>query len=238
MSQVHIKVWSDIACPWCWVGKRHLESAITSFQGEVEVIWRAFELDPSAPVAVQAEIDYVGKLAAKYRTSREGAQSMIDRMVATGRESGLDFRFDRVRPTNTFDAHRLLSWSAGFGLQGVLKERLLAAYMNEGRVVSDPMVLTELATEVGLDADLCVAVLSSNSHAAEVRDDQREAARMGISGVPFFAIGRYGLSGAQPAAMLLGAMEKAMTETGVPVAPVSAEAAVCGPDGCELPAES
>jgi predicted DsbA family dithiol-disulfide isomerase len=208
------------------------------FKGGVELIWRAFELDPGAPIAGPGDVDYVGKLAAKYRTSREGAQSMIDRMVSVGRESGLDFRFDRIRPTNTFDAHRLLSWSADFGLQDPLMERLFAAYMNEGRVVSDHKILAELASEVGLDADQCVATLSTDSHAQEVRDEQRQASRMGVSGVPFFRIGRYALAGAQPAETLLEAMEAAMAETEISVASDTAESAACGADGCELPPKS
>jgi len=235
MPSLRIDVWSDIACPWCWVGKRHLEAAVASFDGDVALTWRAFELDPGAANDAPETVDYVGRLAAKYRTSRGEAQAMIDRMTEVGRTNGLEFRFDRVRPANTFDAHRLLSWAVEKELQDELKERLFAAYMNEGRALSDHDVLAELAADVGLDIDEARAVLSTQAHAEAVRSEEREAAGRGVTGVPFFVVGqRYAVAGAQPAEVLLGAMQRSQSEAAAPTHPDPNGGASCGPDGCSV----
>ncbi|MCA9706922.1 MAG: DsbA family oxidoreductase [Myxococcales bacterium] len=233
MQALRVEIWSDIACPWCWVGKRRLEAAIERFGRPVEVIWRAFELDPSAPRAHPPGTDYVQRLADKYRTTRDQAQAMIDRMTRVGAEDGLDFRFDRARPGNTFDAHRLLGWAAEHGRQGALKERLMQAYMHEGRSVADHAVLVELAAEVGLDPERAQAVLSSDAHARDVRAEQALAAELGVTGVPFFVIAeRYAVSGAQPAELLVGVLERAWADGPREVEP---PAEACGPDGCAVP---
>ncbi len=235
MNELRVDVWSDIACPWCWVGKRHLETAIESFEDGVAVTWRAFELDPSGVEPAPETSDYVQRLATKYRTSRAEAQGMIDRMVQVGRENGLDFRFDRVQPTNTFDAHRLLSWAAEQRLQTELEERLFAAYMTEGRLVSDHGVLAELAADVGLDAGETQAVLSSDAHANTVRSEERRAAQLGVTGVPFFVVGnRYAVSGAQPAPVLVGAMRQAWSDAAELVPVQGGEGSACGPEGCAV----
>ncbi len=231
MKPLRVEIWSDIACPWCWVGKRHLEAALAQLDHPVEVSWRAFELDASAPKQAEPDVDYVLRLANKYGTSREGAQHMIDRMVSVGRERGLDFRFDRAQLSNTFDAHRLLAWSARHGKQTELKERLFAAYMNEGVSMGDHEALVRLAEEIGLDAEAAQAVLSSDDFAQHVRDDEALAAEIGVRGVPFFVLDkRLAVSGAQPGEVLLEAMKKALEEQ-VPQI-VADEGDACGPDGC------
>lgn len=236
MAKLHLDVWSDIACPWCWVGKRHLERALADFPHEVEIRWRSFELDPAAPKSLPEDVDLVKRLADKYGTSRAGAQQMIDRMTNVGRDVGLDFRFADVRPTNTFDAHRLLHWALSRGKQGALKEKLMRAYMHEGRNVSDHAVLVELAEAVGLDADAAQAVLSSDDHAADVRNDEALARQIGITGVPFFAVAeRYAVPGAQPPDVLRKVLERALADLPETVEePVQGE--VCGPDGCAVDA--
>jgi predicted DsbA family dithiol-disulfide isomerase len=211
--KLSIEIWSDVACPWCWVGKRRLETALAEFPHDVEVHWRSFELDPSAPKQLDPSIDYVERLARKYSRSREEAQGMIDRMTRVGADDGLDFRFDRARPGNTFDAHRLLHLAHEHGKQAELKERLFRAYMHEGRSIADHDVLLELATEVGLDRDRVAAVLGSDELGEAVRSDETLARELGINGVPFFVIaGRYGVSGAQPAEVLREALLEAATE--------------------------
>ena len=232
MATLTIDIWSDIACPWCWVGKRQLEAAIDPFEGEVALTWRAFELDPSASTEAPEQVDYTRRLAAKYRTTPDEAQEMIDRMVAVGRSRGLELRFDRVRPTNTFAAHRLLAWAARFGCQTDLEERLFSAYLHEGLAISDHQVLTELAAGTGLDPEAASSVLESDAHAKEVRDDQLLARRLGVSGVPFFLLGgRYAVSGAQPAEVLLAAMRQAVDHaTPAPADPAGDE---CGASGCD-----
>lgn len=238
VKPLRVEVWSDVACPWCWVGKRHLEQAIAAASelGEVEVISRAFELDPAAPQQPEPGLDLVARLARKYGTSMPQAQQMIDRMTQVGAADGLDFRFDRVVPVRTFDAHRLLYWAALQGRQPQLVELLFRAYMHDGRAVSDHDVLVELAAEAGLDPERARATLASDAYTQEVRAEQRRARELGVTGVPFFVVdGRYGISGAQPAAVLRKVLEQARSEQqGEPA--LADEAEACGPDGCELPA--
>ncbi|MCR9164947.1 MAG: DsbA family protein [Nannocystaceae bacterium] len=231
MRPLRIEVWSDIACPWCWVGKRHLEAAIAQVNHPVEVAWRAFELDPSAPKRHDPSVDYVARLASKYGTTRDGAQRMIDRMTSVGKERGLDFRFDRAKPSNTFDAHRLLAWAARHGKQGELGERLFKAYMNEGVCVGDPDALAELADDVGLDVEAARAVLSGDDFAQHVRDDEALAAELGVRGVPFFVIDQtLAVQGAQPTEAIVGALERALGQQ-AGLEQVNTHDA-CGPEGC------
>lgn len=234
MATLPIHIWSDIACPWCYVGKRRLEAALTRFQhrDQVAITWRAFELDPSAPRIADSSISYAARLAKKYGGPISQAEAMIQRMTETAKADGLDFRFDIIKPGNTFDAHRLLHLALERGKQDAVKERFLRAYMSEGRAIGDPSVLNQLATEAGLDTDEVASVLASDTHARDVRKDQEQARSLGISGVPFFLIGRYGVSGAQPADALLQVLERAWAE--LPPAPESiiADGSVCGPDGC------
>jgi len=231
VTTLEIDTWSDIACPWCWIGKRRLEAAIDAFEGGVTLTWRAFELDRSASTEAPDRVDYARRLATKYRTTPDEAQAMIDRMVAVGRSLGLELRFDRVRPTNTFAAHRLLAWAAQFGHQTDLKERLFAAYLYEGLAISEHDVLTGLAKDVGLDPEAAAAVLESGAHAKKVREDQVLAARLGVSGVPFFVLDhRHAVSGAQPAEELLTAMRRAVDD-GPSASADRAADAECDPAG-------
>ena len=211
MAKIEVEVWSDVACPWCWVGKRHLETALAGVPHEVAVTWRAFELDPGAPTAVE-DVDYAERLAKKYRTSRDEAQAMIDRMTATGAAAGLELRFDRVRPTNTFDAHRLLHWAGGQGRGSELKEELFVAYLRDGRLMSDHDVLVEVAEKAGLDPQTARAVLSGDAGAKKVRAEEALAARQGIRSVPTFVVDRrYAIQGAQLPERLRAALDEAVS---------------------------
>lgn len=207
---MQVEIWSDVMCPWCAVGKARFERALEAFphRDEVEVRWRSFELDPAAPA--EKDGDYVSLLAAKYGTSPQEAQRMVDTMTATAAGEGLDFHFERVRPGNTFDAHRLLHLAADRGLQHELKDRLLTAYLTEGEAVGRAEVLQRLAAEVGLDEVEVKEVLFGDAYAEAVRADERQAMAYGIRGVPFFVLdGRYGISGAQPADVLADALAQA-----------------------------
>ncbi len=207
---MHVEIWSDIACPWCYVGKRRFEAALAGFEhrDDVQVTWRSFELDPSAPP--RREQDGAAHLAEKYGTSREEALAMQARMTAAAAEEGLDFRFDRARGANTFDAHRVLHLAAANGLQDAMKERIMRAYLGEGELISDHGVLERLALEVGLPADEVHDVLRGDRYADEVRDDERTAAGLGIQAVPFFVVDRkIGASGAQPPDVLLRLLREA-----------------------------
>jgi predicted DsbA family dithiol-disulfide isomerase len=234
MKKLRIDVWSDIVCPWCYVGKRRLEAALAQFpqRDAVEVVWRAFELDASAPAVRDEGVPYAERLARKYGTTVDQAQKMIERMIEVAAADGLDFRFDRIRPGRTFDAHRLLHLAAERGLQDALKEHLLRAYMTEGAAIGDVETLVKLASEAGLDAGEAARVLATDAYSAEVRSEEDDARALDITGVPFFVIGgRYGVSGAQPAEVLLRAVTAAWNELPEP-ADALTEDATCGPDGC------
>lgn len=233
---MRIDIWSDIACPWCAVGKANLDMALADFPHAVEVVWRSFELNPGATDL--REVDYAHLLARKYGTSDTGGQAMIDRMVATGREAGVTLDFSAIKPGNTFDAHRVVHLGAARGLQNAVKERFLAGYLSEGVAISDHDEITRMAVEVGLDEAEVREVLGSDAYGEHVRDDEQQAMDLGCSGVPFFVIGeRVAVPGAQPPATLLRALEKAweLTSGVVVLDDVDAGGEVCGPDGCAVP---
>ena len=232
METLRVDIWSDIACPWCYVGKRHLEAALARFahRDHVEVTWHAFELDPSAPRVRDEATSYAERLAKKYGTPTARAEEMIRTMTETAARDGLDFRFDRIRPGNTFDAHRVIHLAHERGVQDAVKERLLRGYMTEGEAIGETEVLVRLGAQAGLAADEVAAVLASDDHAADVRADEAQARELGINGVPYFVFGgTYAVSGAQPAEVLLGALERAWEES---AGASHAEGAVCGPEGC------
>jgi len=210
---MRIEVWSDVICPWCYIGKRHLELALAEFEhaDQVEVVWRSFELDPQAPTDSVA--DLASTLAAKYRTDRDGALAMMDRVAGVAAGVGLHYRFDLAHRSNTFDAHRVVHLALEHGgatLQGAVKERLFAGYFTEGADLADADTLTRLAAEAGLDTDDVAGVLGSDRFAAEVRHDEIEARELGITGVPFFLIaGVGGVGGAQPPDRLLQMLQRA-----------------------------
>jgi predicted DsbA family dithiol-disulfide isomerase len=201
---VEVEIWSDIACPWCYVGKRRFEEALSRFEhvGEVQVTWRSFELDPDAPH--ERTGDRAVRLAEKYGMSVERARELEQNLVATAAEDGLDLRFDIARSGSTFDGHRLVHLAAEHGLQEAMKERLLRAYFTEGELIGDEPTLVRLAEEVGLDGEEVAEALAGERFADDVRGDERTAGEIGISAVPTFVINRnIGVSGAQPPDVLL-----------------------------------
>ena len=236
MPPLVVEIWSDIACPWCYVGKRRFEAARASFAhgAAIEVQWRAFELDPTAPRVKAPGPSYAERLAGKYRVALPQAEGMIRTMTATAAAEGLDFRFDRIRPGNTFDAHRVLHFAAARGRGEEAKERLLLAYMTEGESIGEREVLARLAGEVGLDAAEVRTMLASEAHVQSVRADEDEAHERGIHSVPHFLIGgRIAISGAQPAEVLGRALQDAWAELPrVPPADGFAHGGACGFDGC------
>lgn len=236
MTELRIDIWSDIACPWCFVGKRRLESALerlpASRREQVKVVWRAFELDPQAPRERERIESYAERLSKKYGSPLAQAQARIASMTQTAKADGLDFDFEHIRPGNTFDAHRLLHLAHERGLQDALKERFLLGYLSEGQAIGDRNVLQRLATEAGLSAVEVQAVLESDRYAEEVRADEQQARELGINGVPFFVFDeRLAVSGAQPAELLLKALEQAFADR-IAEPPSFEEGAACGPEGC------
>src|SRR5438067_137819 len=201
---MNVEIWSDIACPWCYIGKRRFEAALARFEhrDEVEVTWRSFELDPTAPP--EREGERAARLAEKYGITVERAREMEREMTETAASEGLDFRFDRARSGATFDAHRVVHFAGEHRLQDAMKERLLSAYFSEGELMSDRDTLVRLAVEVGLPEDDVRQMLAGDRFADEVRDDERTAAGFGISAVPTFVVDRsLRASGAHPPDALL-----------------------------------
>jgi predicted DsbA family dithiol-disulfide isomerase len=232
---VKVEIWSDVVCPWCYVGKRRFEKALAAFphRDQVELIWRSFELDSATPPSPAEGGVYAQRLARKYGRTLEQAQEMLDSMTATAATEGLDFRFDLARPGNTFDAHRLLHLALAHGVQDELKERLDRGTFTEGLAVSDHAALTALAVEVGLPAREVEDVLASNRFADDVRRDQAQARAYGITGVPFFVLdGAVGVSGAQPAELLGQALQQAWGQRS-PLTVLSG-GEVCDDDACAV----
>jgi len=209
-----IEIWSDIACPWCYIGKRRFEQALAQFphRDALEIVWRSFELDTTAPARqTKSTVDL---LAVKYRMSVQKAQAMMDSMAATGAIDGLEFRFERSISGNTFDAHRLIHFAATVGLRAAMVEGLFAAYFTDGEAMGDHDTLVRLAADIGLDSIAVRDMLTGSAHASDVRRDEARAQQLGITGVPFFAIDeRYGISGAQPPAVIVDALTQAWNES-------------------------
>jgi predicted DsbA family dithiol-disulfide isomerase len=206
---MNIEIWSDFACPFCYMGKRRLELALEQFanRSEVRIVFRSFELDPNAPRDVA--IDVYDMLSSKYGVSRSQAVAMNRQIAEQGRDLGLIYRFDTMILTNTFDAHRLTHWAAVYGKQAEMAERLFRAYFTDSLHIGRHETLAALAEEAGLDRAEAEKVLHGAAFAEEVRGDEREAARFGIRGVPFFVIDRkYAVSGAQPVDVFLDALNK------------------------------
>ena len=229
-----IEIWSDVVCPWCYIGKRRFERGLAAFahRDDVEVVWRSFELDPHAPQ--DSREDPVDRLARKYGMTREAALAAQARVTGLAADEGLTYRLDLARPANTFDAHRLLHLAAERAVQGSVKERLLAAYFTEGRPIGDAETLATVAAEAGLDEAEARRVLDGDAFAAEVAGDEREAAALGISSVPFFVVDRrYGISGAQPAELVQQVLERAWAD-GHPMAAATTGASedVCADGSC------
>jgi predicted DsbA family dithiol-disulfide isomerase len=237
---VKIEIWSDVVCPWCYIGKRRLESALTGFAhaDDVEIVYRSFQLDPAAPrVPEQTVAEHLGS---KYGGGPEAGQQMVERTEAVAAEEGLLFRLGEAQRANTVDAHRLLHLAletGGPALQTSLKEELLAAYFLRAENVADHDLLRRTAEKVGLGADAIDGVLSSDRYADAVELDIREATALGATGVPFFVIDRkYGISGAQPAEVFGQVLERAWDEAHPQLEQVvgSTSDEACGPDGCPI----
>ncbi len=232
-----VEIWSDVVCPWCYIGKRRFESALADFEHKdaVEVIWRSYQLSPDSPRAVGKSVNE--HLAHKYNVSLAQAQAMNDRVTGIAAEAGLDYHMDKAQHSNTFDAHRLIHLAAHHKLQDAVKERLMKAYFTEGAPIGDDETLVKLVAEVGVPADEARAVLSGDAYTNEVRADIRRAAMLGIQGVPFFVLDeKYGVSGAQPSEVFTDALNQAWADSHplVTVGASGKNADLCEGDSCEI----
>ncbi|MEU3306152.1 DsbA family oxidoreductase [Nocardiopsis sp. NPDC055551] len=212
---MRIEVWSDIVCPWCYIGKRRLERALADFEHaeEVEILWRSFQLDPTFPQGVSEPV--YDSLAKKMNAPREQVQAMTEQVQQVAAQEGLRYDFAGGVMVNTFDAHRLTHLAREHGLGDAAHERLMNAQLVQGRVLNDVDTLVELAGEIGLDTERARTVLEGDQYADQVRADIEEARRLGATGVPFFVLDRaLGISGAQPLEVFSAALDKAYAQKG------------------------
>ncbi len=229
---MEVEIWSDVVCPWCYIGKRRFESALAQFEhaDQVTVTWRSFELDPQAPP--ERTGDNAARIAAKYGLTVEQAREMEQHVTDTAAADGLEYHLDTARHANTFDAHRLIHLAEESGRGDAMKERLLHAYFTEGLLISDHAVLADLGVDVGLERSEIEAALASDRFAEDVRIDEVTAQRFGLSGVPAFVVDRtIAVTGAQPSEVMLQLLNEGW-ERRAPKVLATAEGDSCGVDGC------
>jgi predicted DsbA family dithiol-disulfide isomerase len=207
---MQIEIWSDVICPWCYIGKRRFEQALKQFghHEDINVVWRSFELDRNALPQYPGTLEE--RLASKYGVSLQEAAAMNARVTAVAGEVGLEYRLDKARPGNTFDAHRLLHYATSKGLGDQAAECIMQAYFSESLPVGDRAALVALAPQFGITEAEAVAMLESDDYADAVRADELRAAEFGVAGVPFFVFDeKSGISGAQPVATFVEALRQA-----------------------------
>ena len=242
---MNVEVWSDVGCPWCYIGKRRFEKALAQFphRDAVQVRYRSFELTPSAPDVYPGTLNEM--LAAKMGVSLQQAARMNDRVSGIAAEEGLEYRLDVARPGSTVKAHRLLHLALEKGVQERVKERLMRAYFTEGQPIGDTETLVRLAADAGLGVDEARAALTGDAYVEDVRADEELAAELGITGVPFFVIDeRYEVSGAQPTEVFLHALRTAWnashpltmvgSDAGSDAGESGSDAGVCEDDSCAI----
>jgi predicted DsbA family dithiol-disulfide isomerase len=210
-NAIKVDIWSDVQCPWCYIGKRKFETAVAGFDGEVDVEYHSFELAPDTPVDFDGTPkDY---LAERKGVSPAQADAMLARVTGIAASVGLDYDYDHVHQTNTIKAHELLHYAKSQGRQIDMKERLLKAYFVDGRHVGRIEDLADLAAEIGLDRDEVVRTLTDETFLSDVKADVEQAAAYGINGVPFFVFEeKYGVSGAQDPATFANVLEQVKSE--------------------------
>jgi predicted DsbA family dithiol-disulfide isomerase len=244
---MQVEIWSDVACPWCYIGKARFEQGLAEFEhkDEVEVVFRSFELDPQRPEDETAQV--IPMLARKYGMSESQARQAEQRVADNARSEGLEYLAEGRDTGNTFAIHRLLHFAKTKGVQNELINLTFTANFADERSVFDRGRVLELAVEAGLDKGEAAAVYDDpQAYAAEVRQDEREAEELGATGVPFFVLDRrFGVSGGQPADLFRQALEEAWrtrpqplklpTVPGLGPYDIGTSGDVCGPDGCAVP---
>lgn len=234
-----VEIWSDVMCPFCYIGKRKFEKALAQFgqRDQVEVIWKSFQLDPAS--VTDPSLNPIDHLAAKKGWSKAEALQATEHVTTIARDAGLDFRLENAVVANSFDAHRLSHLAKEKGKQDSLEEKLFAAYFTEGKNTADHPTLTALSMEAGLQQRDVEHLLNSQQYADEVTQDIEQAHRIGVRGVPFFVFDRrYAVSGAQEPHVFLKALDSAYSDR-VKEHPQENQSSqnsdnTCGPDGCEV----
>lgn len=234
-----VEIWSDVMCPFCYIGKRKFENALNEFpdKNNIEIEWKSFQLDPTT--VTDPSLNTVDHLAAKKGWSKAQANESISYVSNIAKQVGLDFHFDKAVVANSFDAHRLSHLAKKYGRQNELEEKLFSAYFTEGKNTADHNTLSHIASEIGLDATEVRALLNSDQYADKVEEDIYQAQQIGVRGVPFFVLDhKYAVSGAQESATFLQALTRAygehQKENKAEVIQADNTGDICGPEGCEI----
>ena len=232
-NRIQIDIWSDIHCPFCYIGKRKLEQALAAFPDKdmVDITWHSFLLDPE--VKTDPSLDAVAHFSKRKRISEDQAREMYQNVNRMAQENGLQFNLENSKVSNSFKAHRLIQWAQTKGLANEMEEQLFAAHLSEGKNIDDNEVLTAIAMKVGLDAGETMDVLTSDAFAEEVEKDRMAAQQMSIHGVPFFVFNqKYAVSGAQSQDVLLSALQQCQKELNtIEIQDFSGEDQSCSIDG-------
>ena len=222
-----VEIWSDIMCPFCYIGKRNFEAALKEFEGrdEIEIEWKSFQLDPSIPKTFETKINTIEYLAERKGMSIEKSKELHTNVIETAKKVGLDYDFEKAVVANSFDAHRLIQLAKTKGLGDAVEESLFKAYFTDGKDMSDHSTLVQLGKEIGLNEEEIISALASEEFEAKVNFDVSEGSQLGVTGVPFFVFDRkYAVSGAQPIETFLNALKQSHAES-------KNEGATCAPGG-------
>jgi predicted DsbA family dithiol-disulfide isomerase len=231
---MNVEIWSDVMCPFCYIGKRKFEKALEQFphKDDIKISWKSFQLDPTT--ITYPSLSTIEHLRLKKGWSKEQASETIAYVTNIAHQVGLQFNFEKAVVANSFDAHRLSHLAKKYNLQNELEEKLFSAYFTEGKNTADYETLLQIANEVGLDKAEVSTMLNGNIFANEVHQDIEQAQQIGVRGVPFFVLNqKYAISGAQESDTFLQALHKAYDETKLVDLPGN-DSVVCGPDGCEI----
>jgi len=228
-----VEIWSDVACPFCWIGKHHFERAVEQLKlNDLDVLWKSFELDPYAKQDYEEDIYTL--LANKYGQTREWAINSAEYMKERGRDIGLEFYFNETISTNTFNAHRLIHLAKVKGLQDEAKEALFEAYFRDGKHIGRKETLIEIGKEIGLSEIDIKSMLNSDMYAKHVREDAQQSQQFGIRSVPYFVINRkYGISGAQPIEHFVDVLKQAQSDEAPKTFNKDIGDPTCSIDGCD-----
>lgn len=232
---MNVEIWSDVMCPFCYIGKRKFENALAKFphKENINIIWKSFQLDPTT--LTDPSLNTIDNLAEKKGWSKQQAQETTAQVTDIAKQVGLDFHFEKAVVANSFDAHRLSHLAKKYGKQNDLEEKLFLAYFTEGKNTADHSTLLQIGKDLGIPEQEITTVLNSDTFTNEVEQDITEAQHIGVRGVPFFVLDRkYAVSGAQESETFLGALTKAYEEhaNGI-IEPISNNSSCgCGPEGC------
>lgn len=232
-----VEIWSDIICPFCYIGKRHFEKALEKLdeKNNIELVWKSYQLNPNIPMETDTQENVYEYLAHHKGISYEESVQLHEHVVAMAKTAGLDYQFDKAVMANSFKAHRMIQYAKMKGLGDKAEECFFYAYFTEGKNINEESTLITLGQEIGLTEMEAKEALTNDEYASKVRQDIREAQAIGVKGVPFFVFNRkYAISGAQPSEVFLDVLKKSVEEwkKNDPDASVEvSDGPACGPDG-------